>query len=303
MVRVFHEHEINADLCLLASAWQGDETFALVPDRAGVPGEWIRSSLASLPGPLRTGHFAMLTSGSTGSPKLIIGNKNRTESLARTLHQAQHSEPVAQAVLTLPLTYTYSFVNQWVWTHVHGRTLVKTRGLSHPEELETALAAAKDAMLCLVGVQVPLLAKYLHGRVFPGVIRVHFAGGRFPQEKLGDVGRMFPNARVFNNYGCAEAMPRLTIRRAEDSDQASNIGRTLPGIEMKANSDDALVFRSEYGAVGVVEGEGGFREITRETWVLRATWGAPPRTDRGNFLGARARCSSDTARRSRSRIS
>ncbi len=266
-VRPLLEHQVNEDPSLLARAWDAREPFVLLPDRAGVSPGWVETSLSLVPEPLRAGHFAMLTSGSTGKPKLIIGSMARAEALARTLHRLQESEPVRRAVLTLPLTYTYSFVNQWLWSHVHGRELVRTAGLGDPGALGRTLEGAEEAMLCLVGVQVPLLTKYFGGRSFGGVIRVHFAGGRFPQERLEELGRLFPSARVFNNYGCAEAMPRLTIRRAEEGDEAGNIGRTLPGVEMRADGDDALVFRSPFGAVGVVEEGAGFRPIDAETWV------------------------------------
>ena len=73
-------------------------------------------------------------------------------------------------------------------------------------------------MICLIGAQVPLLIEYYAGHVFSGVIRVHFAGGRFPAERLGDLHQIFPNAQIFNNYGCAEALPRLTLRPAEAAD-------------------------------------------------------------------------------------
>ena len=166
----------------------------------------------------------------------------------------------------LPLSYTYSFVNQWLWSHVMQRRFITTHGLADPKALKTTLAAARDAMICLVGVQVPLLTTHLADECFEGVIRIHFAGGRFPQEKLDALHAMFPNAQVFNNYGCAEAMPRLTIRRAEDASEAANIGRPLCGIEMRSDEQQAILFRSPYGAVGVVENM-NFTAITPDDWI------------------------------------
>jgi acyl-CoA synthetase (AMP-forming)/AMP-acid ligase II len=284
-VQVIFEHQANQRVSLLAEAWAGADSFALLPDRSGASEDWLKRSLSSLPDAQRTGHFAMLTSGSTGKPKLIIGSKARAEALARTLHELQHSGPVRAAVLTLPLTYTYSFVNQWVWSRVHRRELIQTHGLAHPEELAKSLSSVHDGMVCLVGVQVPLLAQYFPERRFDGIIRVHFAGGRFPQEKLGEVRRLFPNAEIFNNYGCAEAMPRLTLRRAEDSDIAANIGRPLPGVELRAGGADALLFRSPFGAVGTIEDEAGFKPITPEAWVPTGDLGKLTENSSWELLG------------------
>ena len=60
-------------------------------------------------------------------------------------------------VVALPLTYSFAFVNQWLWARQLGRRLVPTPGLAAPAELGRALDGCRDAMLCLVGAQVPLL--------------------------------------------------------------------------------------------------------------------------------------------------
>ena len=250
----------------IAQAWEDPETFALVPEKSGGARDWIEAALRGLPAEHQRGRFVLLTSGSTGEPKLIVGSRQRSEQLARTLHELQSSEPVAETIVALPLTYTYAFVNQWLWSQIHGRRLVLTNGFRQAGLLLRRLQQARDAMLCLVGIQVPLLDQHFAAEQFVGVVRVHFAGGRFPQEQLPTVRRLFPNARIFNNYGCAEAMPRLTLRPAEDAEEAANIGRPLPGIDLQTSESGELTFRSPYGAMGVVD-QLGFRAITPETWV------------------------------------
>jgi len=173
---------------------------------------------------------------------------------------------VSETVCALPLTYSYAFINQWLWAKVFNRKLRLTRGFSEPDHLKEALSKARNAMLCMVGGQVSLLRRYFPEIVFPGIIRLHFAGGRFPQEQLDFLRHCFPNAEIFNNYGCAEAMPRLTLRRAEDASEAAHIGLTLPGIEMTSDSQKRLLFRSPYGAVAYVDDE-GFHSIIPEEWV------------------------------------
>ena len=263
---VLTEGEAEDAARMLDEAWNAAETFVYVPRHTGAGAEWVSGALQTLPPALQTDHFALLTSGSTGQPKLVVGAKRRAEDLARALHLAQDSEPVRQTVVTLPLTYCYAFVNQWLWARVHGRELVLTSGFSHPDELKRTLSEANDAMLCMVGAQVPLLEQNLAGSVFPGVRRLHFAGGRFPQDKLATLSGFFPNAEVYNNYGCTEAMPRLTLRRAEASPVASNIGAPLPGVELSIGDGDALLFRSPYGSVGYVDGD-GFHAVADADWT------------------------------------
>jgi acyl-CoA synthetase (AMP-forming)/AMP-acid ligase II len=250
----------------LDQAWSAPETFALLPTKTSLTAEWVEQALGAIPLELQSGHFCLFTSGSTGDPKMVVGERRRSEKLACVLHAVQDSEPVKETIGTLPLSYCFAFVNQWLWSRVSQRKMIQTHGLGRPDLLLEVLAQAQHAMLCLVGAQVPTLMEHCAGRCFPGIIRIHFAGGRFPQERLLDLARVFPSAEIFNNYGCAEAMPRLTIRRAGEAEVAANIGRPIPGVELATDDSFALVFRSSYRAVAQLE-NGVFRRITEEEWV------------------------------------
>lgn len=267
------ERHDPADLVALDAAWSGEATFAFLPEKSGVAAGWAQDALHALPDDLQRHHFALLTSGSTGRPKLVIGAKARAEALARFLHVAQESEPIRETILALPLTYCYAFVNQWLWGRVMGRRLVHTRGFAHADEFRAALRAAQDAMICLVRIQLPLFRETLGEETFPGVTRVHFAGGAFPQAQLDEVRRIFVNATVFNNYGCAEAMPRLTLRRAEAAHDAGDIGTPLEGVELRTSDDGEVQFRSRYGAVAFVD-DAGLHRIAPGDWTGTGDRGA-----------------------------
>ena len=265
-MRTLSQHIIETDISHLSTAWSGDPTFALVPDRSGTDHASIGSWLETLPARFRVGHYALLTSGSTGAPKLIIGRRERSEALVKALHRLQGLEDVVETLVSLPLTYSYAFVNQWLWSRVFGRRLVASRGLAEPDHLHAELSSLSGGMLCLVGAQVPLMLQHYASERFPGVIRLNFAGGRFPQEHVPALQQIFPSARIFNNYGCAEALPRLTIRAARDADDARVLGFPIDGVELMTDSESKLLFRSPYGAVALVE-EGIFREVAPGEWL------------------------------------
>ena len=250
----------------LEERWVDPATFAFLPPRGGVPEEWAARSLDRIPDPLRAGHFALLSSGSTGEPRLVLGSRRRAEDLARALHEAQASEPVRRTVGLLPLTYSYAFVNQWLWARTFARDFERTAGFSEPARLAAALESPVETMVCLVAAHVALFERHFEGRVFPGVIRAHFAGGRFPQERLDVVRRLFPNAEIFNNFGCIEAMPRLTVRLASEADSSADVGRPLPGVQLESDSDGRLLFRSPYASVGFCDA-GGFHAYAPDEWV------------------------------------
>ena len=266
-MKVLLDHLDLNDRKDLEHAWNAPATFAFLPGKSHRLRDWVADSLTQLPESLQTEHFALLSSGTTGDPKLVIGSRRRAEALVRLLHEAQTSEPVAAAIVLLPLSYSYAFVNQWLWTFIFGRRFVPTPGFTEPAQLADCLTREAKSMICLVAAHVPLLEAHFAGRHFPGVIRVHFAGSRFPQEKISTIRDFFPEAQIYNNYGCVEAMPRLTLRRASDGVSARDIGRPLSGIELRSGSEGSLLFRSPYAAVGFCD-SGGFHPYTSEDWIF-----------------------------------
>jgi long-chain acyl-CoA synthetase len=265
-IDVLIERGTTESLSALERHWTHPRTVAFIDEKSLAAAPWLSNIQEELPPAYRVDHFCLLTSGSTGAPKLIIGRKSNAEDLARVLHQVQDSEPVQETIVTLPLTYCYAFVNQWLWSRTLNRKLVPTAGLARPEQFRDSLRSARDAMLCLVGPQAAMLRGTFGAERFEGVIRLHFAGGRFPQERLPELQDMFPNAAIFNNYGCAEALPRLTVRRAEESESASDVGVPLPGVELKSGAENQLLFRSPYRCVAQLDSL-GFLPIPSGQWL------------------------------------
>jgi len=266
-VYIINESDVSKDISKLDTAWSGPDSFILVPEHGRFNREWVENTINNVPPKLIYNHFGLITSGSTGQPKLVLGSKERSEKLVEVIHNSQNNEPVTETILTLPLSYCYAFVNQWLWSRVKKRRLITCEGFARPDKLKEALSITKNGMLCLVGAQIPLFSHYFGDNIsFPGVIRLNFAGGRFPQEKMEQIKKCFPNAQIYNNYGCTEAMPRLTIRRLEESEDASNIGKPILGVKMKAGSTEEILFRSPYRAVAFYD-KGSFRLLGDDEWV------------------------------------
>lgn len=256
-------------------AWApGSETFALLPQQFDQSDDWIHQSLSVLPDALRRDHALLATSGSTGAPKLLVMNRARAEGMADVIGQHQGADALDSVIITLPLSYCFSFVNQWVLSR-RFRLKRSLARFSEPASLLYELQSAQAGMVCLVAAQVPLLSQLFPDggpHSFPGIKAVAFAGSPFPWGHVSLLTRLFPEARFFNNYGCAEAMPRLVVqdvtlqvRRAEPP-VAGFLGKPLPGIRFRRSADGELTFQSPYAALGSVTPDGYFPFAT-DGWI------------------------------------
>jgi acyl-CoA synthetase (AMP-forming)/AMP-acid ligase II len=140
-----------------------------------------------------------------------------------------------------------------------------------------------------VGPQLGLIEGAVGGMAFPGVRLVNFAGAPPPVGKLDVVRRIFPAAAICFNYGCTEAMPRLTVlplAEGEAAPPAGFIGSPLPGVRFSLLDGGGLAFHSEYAARAVVDHDavqilepgqlvptGDLAEPLGEGWVLRGRVG------------------------------
>jgi acyl-CoA synthetase (AMP-forming)/AMP-acid ligase II len=264
-MKLISNKDIYRHASILNEAWQSSEPFLLVPEVGAVSSKVMGSLVPGIPEKFSVNSFALLTSGSTGEPRIVIGSKDRAVALSQVLHDRQNLSDCQETVVVLPLTYGFAFVNQWVWSLVYGRKTLLTAGWSDPAVLESVLLGVSSAMICMVNTQVSFLERFFT-KSFPNVTRVNFAGARFPQERIDTIRHFFPNARILNNYGCIEAMPRLTTRWEEESDKAENIGKPLPGVKLSTDEENNLLFRSEYCALGYVA-EDGFHEFEADQWI------------------------------------
>lgn len=215
--------------------------------------------------------LALLTSGSTGAPKIIATSLEKLDCGLAAIHAAQRLAGVTSTGVVLPLAYSYAFVNQFLWAVRFERRLVLTAGLAMPADALRQLREASAQMVCLVGHQARLLQRYRFGAqdALPAVTVLNFAGAPFPVSCIPGLRILFPNATLFNNYGCSEAMPRLTVARMEEtSEDSTRVGRAIDGVELRIAGADPvgpITFRGRSASLGVLEEDGQL--IPHPDWI------------------------------------
>jgi acyl-coenzyme A synthetase/AMP-(fatty) acid ligase len=202
-------------------------------------------------------YFGLLTSGSTGEPKAIVTSCERLTQAVHAIHHAQGLESVASSGVLLPLAYSFACVNQLFWAVLHGRALHLPGVLADMAGCLERLRAHEVETLCLVAHQARTLARLGETAApLPAVRCVNFAGAPFPTGEFDALRRLFPRARLLNNYGCAEAMPRLACTEVLDQNATQSfVGRPVGDIAIRIR-DGAIEFQGSSAALGTIHADG-----------------------------------------------
>ncbi|WP_020654854.1 AMP-binding protein [Massilia niastensis] len=205
--------------------------------------------------------LGLLTSGSTGEPKAIVTSAERLAAGARAIHAAQGLEALRSTGVVLPLAYSFACVNQLFWSVLMERALHLPGPLTDMAASVERIRASGVEMMCMVSHQVPALLRLGGGTAALDRVRcVSFAGSPFPMAAFDDLRALFPNARLINNYGCAEAMPRLSCTEVRARTcSVSHVGQPVGDIALRIAGPDAsgpIEFRGSSSALGTIGPDG-----------------------------------------------
>lgn len=230
--------------------WSDKNTFLILPEKSTYSNDQLKK-IVTLIEP--QGSFGLFTSGTTSSPKLILGKKEKTAELVYQINDKQGLGEIDLTIVTLPASYSYSLVNQYLWAIKFEKSLLTLSGVQSLVKV-CLVESDKNLMLCLVGSQIDFLKMFIEkNQTFENVKVLNFAGGPFPSNQLDFLKKTFPRAKIFNNYGCTEALPRLVINEINDSKDAEYLCGALPGVELRVADDNKLEFRSIYGCHAIVD--------------------------------------------------
>lgn len=215
-------------------------------------------------------YFGLLTSGSTGEPKAIVTSAQRLSAGVQAIHTAQSLEAVQSTAVLLPLAYSFACVNQLMWAVLMGRELHLPGPLSDLAASMERIRAGRVEMLCLVPHQAGALQRFTEA--CEAVRCVNFAGSPFPMQQFDALRALFPHARLLNNYGCAEAMPRLCCTEVVDAiGSAAFVGQPIGGLALRINGG-AIEFQGESAALGTIAPDGTLQPF--DAWTASGDLGS-----------------------------
>jgi acyl-coenzyme A synthetase/AMP-(fatty) acid ligase len=136
----------------------------------------------------------------------------------------------------LPLHYSYGLVSQVLCQLWVGGRAVIFPSMRNPIKVAKRIEALGLTTFCGVPSTYQALAA-IHA-MSPLEMRsvrvICSAGAALDSARLGVMREMFPEARVFNNYGMTEAVPRISFVRDDDPRFVeATCGRPMRGVEVR----------------------------------------------------------------------
>ncbi|HEY9854393.1 MAG TPA: class I adenylate-forming enzyme family protein [Stenomitos sp.] len=209
----------------------------------------------------------LYTSGTTGTPKGVClthrGLIANARAIAETLPMTEHPS----TAIALPLNHAYPLISQLLSTLLIGGTVQLFRGLAFAfpvlQEIQREAIESFSGMPSTFRMLAQL--EDLSELDLSCVRYVCSAGAPLRPEDLPCIRQVFPQARIFNNYGLSEAGPRVAA--IEDSDPAfhrGSVGKAIAGVRLRVIAD------------GVPAGPGVVGEVQIQTpAVMVGYWNAP----------------------------
>lgn len=246
--------------------------------------------------------LVMMTSGTSGFPKGVVLSHANVSHACQAMSEYLGYRDHRSAAVVLPLHYSYALLSQVccqlsVGGHVR---LYSPSEVRNPVRLATAVSREKLETFC--GVPTTYFALRAVHRMsplsFPTVRVVCSAGAAIDPVLYADIRVMFPNARLYNNYGMTEAAPRIAYIRDDDPRFSEpTCGRPMPGVEVRIvdpqshrpltdGEQGVLVVRGPNVTCGYLNDDNATRKaFTHDGWLISGDGGY---LDRGYiFLSGR----------------
>jgi amino acid adenylation domain-containing protein len=228
------------------------------------------------------------TSGSTGQPKGVMQTHQSMLFAVGSLTEYLRLSAADRILLVLPMAFDYGLYQLLMAVHL-GATLILERSFAFPAQVFARMHEQRVTVFPGVPTIFAMLLS-THSREplsFPEVTRVTNTAAALPDNFVGRLREVFPNALIYRMYGLTECK-RVSYLEPELADQKpGSVGKAIPGTEVYLQSPDGQP---------TPPGEAGILYV-RGPHVMVGYWNRPDLTDHmlkpGRLPGERVLCTQD----------
>jgi acyl-coenzyme A synthetase/AMP-(fatty) acid ligase len=188
--------------------------------------------------------FMLTTSGSTGLPKIVPLSSAAVHSFTDWAASQFEIGPGKKVLNYAPLNFDLCFLDIWTTLKAGGCVVLVHQDKATHQGYLVDLIADNDVNVVQA---VPMLYRLLidatseSGDRFASVDHVITTGDKIPTTSLAKLPDLFPNARVFNIYGCTETNDSLIHEfdlSGGDVPAKVPIGQPLPDVDARVEDED-----------------------------------------------------------------
>lgn len=189
----------------------------------------------------------MPTSGSTGSPHLVMVTHDNLRANTEAIIRSQHLGPDERAMLIMPVSYCFGA--SVLHSHLYqGGGVVFDSRFMFPDKVLHAI----NTYQCTTFAGVPTVYNVLLRRSnlrsipLPSLQRFLQAGGCLPPEKIAELLEIIPTAEFFVMYGQTEATARISCLPADRvREKLGSVGIPLDNVKLRIGDDQGQQLPAE----------------------------------------------------------
>ena len=208
--------------------------------------------------------FMLTTSGSTGLPKIVPLAEGAIHEFTGWAASQFEIGPGKKVLNYAPLNFDLCLLDIWSTLKAGGCVVIVDQAKATHGAYLVDLIAGNEVDVVQA---VPMLYRLLidetseSGQRFPSVKHVITTGDKIPLTSLAQLPELFPNARVYNVYGCTETNDSMMheFDFAGEPPAKLPIGKPIQGVEARVEGEDG----------GPLEGAGTGELLVRTPFQTR----------------------------------
>tara|TARA_Y100000768_G_scaffold242385_1_gene183637 strand:+ start:17956 stop:19221 length:1266 start_codon:yes stop_codon:yes gene_type:complete len=196
--------------------------------------------------------LVMFTSGSSGAPKGVQLSKQNISHCTQAILKALEFKNVKNQLLFLPLSYSYGLLGQLLPGLLAGQHIHILPSVVHAK----FFIDEHNVQLMLSGVPShlqTLCELYPPDHQIPHIKSIVSAGGELRLDLRIRLREVFPNAKIFNNYGQTEMSPRALVMNSDAKEFFSlKTGEPIAGMQAQLTEQGEICFRGPHIMLGYI---------------------------------------------------